>query len=335
MQREIQWFMRPSLIDFMLEAHAAFVLMPETLFLAINLFDRYCSRRVVYKQHYQLVGCASLLIAAKYGDKKDRVPQIHELSNVCCGMYDIGMFVQMEMHVLNTLDWIVGHPTVDFFVRLTAAEESDSTEVRHMAGYLAEIALYHRDFVSCRPSVMARASLTLARAILGRSDMVDGDWDQEDNAVMIALSQVLHAPSMTLARKYSSPHFSRVSTLLSEFLAAQAAIARRNAAMAAAQSSLTPQSPAVEADDLRHDSSNANVYSTPSKGHGPTTGPAEGGYMTPPITPDGYITTQQRDGFPAPRCPLTPTPQHGVYGYQHSAHAAQYLNHHQPQAVQQ
>ena len=41
--------MRPYLIDFLIEAHAAFALLPETLFLTVNLLDRYCSRRVVYK----------------------------------------------------------------------------------------------------------------------------------------------------------------------------------------------------------------------------------------------------------------------------------------------
>ena len=63
--------MRPYLVDFLIEAHAAFQLLPETLFLAVNLLDRYCSKRVVYKRHYQLVGCAALLIAAKYGDRKE------------------------------------------------------------------------------------------------------------------------------------------------------------------------------------------------------------------------------------------------------------------------
>ncbi|RYC64792.1 hypothetical protein CHU98_g1410 [Xylaria longipes] len=181
MQREIQWFMRPYLIDFLIEAHAAFALLPETLFLTINLLDRYCSKRVVYKQHYQLVGCAALLIAAKYGDKKDRVPQINELNNMCCGLYDSGMFTQMEMHVLNTLDWTIGHPTVDFFTQLIVAEEADDREVEHMAAYLCEIALYHRDFVSTKPSIMARASLALSRAILGRPEANDGAWDNVEH----------------------------------------------------------------------------------------------------------------------------------------------------------
>ncbi|KAF5007127.1 hypothetical protein FDECE_6532 [Fusarium decemcellulare] len=318
MQREIQWFMRPYLIDFLIEAHAAFALLPETLFLTVNLLDRYCSKRVVYKQHYQLVGCAALLIAAKYGDKKDRVPQIHELNNMCCGLYDAGMFTQMEMHVLNTLDWIIGHPTVDFFSQLMVAEEGDDQEVEHMAAYLCEIALYHRDFVSTKPSVMARSSLALARAILGRSEVNDGDWDHTENMTLLTLSHHLHQPSPTLARKYSTTNLSRVSQRLADFMAEQATIARRAA---------NPATPHAEPIN-KHTS---NIYSTPQKGHS-----AMGfeGYLTPPITPDGsclmgnnHNLAKDSYGLP-PRCPVTPTPQHHatVYGQHHQY--AGFVNHH-------
>ncbi|KAH9892051.1 cyclin [Xylariomycetidae sp. FL2044] len=299
LQREIQWFMRPYLIDFLIEAHAAFALLPETLYLTINLLDRYCSKRVVYKQHYQLVGCAALLIAAKYGDKKDRVPQINELNNMCCGLYDSGMFTQMEMHVLNTLEWSIGHPTVDFFSQLIVAEENDDREVEHMAAYLSEIALYHKDFVSTKPSTMARASLALARAILGRPEVNDGEWDHTDQLTLITLSQQLHQPSLTLSRKYSSPHLSRASGRLAEFLAQQAAISRR------AQQG--PPSPPAE---LAQSNKTTDIYSTPQKGHGAMMGVADG-YMTPPITPDGvcFGVSDPMNKYVPPRCPVTPTPQ--------------------------
>lgn len=293
--------MRPYLVDFLVEAHAAFSLLPETLFLTINLLDRYCSKRVVYKQHYQLVGCAALLIAAKYGDKKDRVPQINELNNMCCGLYDSGMFTQMEMHVLNTLEWTIGHPTVDFFTQLIVAEENDDVEVEHMSAYLCEVALYHRDFVSTKPSIMARASLALARAILGRPEVNDGDWNHTENVTVLALSQHLHQPSATLSRKYSSQHFSRVSVKLAEFLAEQAAISRRAG----------PPSPPTEA---TLSSKQGDIYSTPQKVNGAVVGVADG-YMTPPITPDGVCfgvattTTDPMNRYVPPRCPVTPTPQ--------------------------
>ncbi|KAK3984858.1 cyclin-like protein [Cladorrhinum sp. PSN332] len=316
MQREIQWFMRPYLIDFLIEAHAAFSLLPETLFLTVNLLDRYCSKRVVYKQHYQLVGCAALLIASKYGDKKDRVPQINELNNMCCGLYDAGMFTQMEMHVLNTLDWNIGHPTVDFFTQLIVAEERDSPEVEHMAAYICEIALYHRDFVSTKPSIMARASLALARAILGKPEVNDGEWDTTENVTLLTLSQHLHSPSVTLARKYSAQIYSRVSGKLADFLAQQAAIARRG-----------PPTPPAEP---VHSNKVGDVYSTPHKGLGAVPGAAEG-YMTPPITPDGSNFGQNnavmKDYHAPPRCPVTPTPQPYASQAQqtHMTNGAQYF----------
>ncbi|CRK40418.1 hypothetical protein BN1708_008212, partial [Verticillium longisporum] len=320
MQREIQWYMRPYLIDFLIEAHAAFALLPETLFLTVNLLDRYCSKRVVYKQHYQLVGCAALLIAAKYGDKKDRVPQIHELNNMCCGLYDAGMFTQMEMHVLNTLEWTIGHPTVDFFSQLIVAEEHDRVEVEHMAAYICEIALYHRDFVSSKPSVMARSSLALARAILGEPEVNDGEWDHVDNITLLTLSQHLHQPSVALSRKFSAPHFSGVAKKLASFMAHQANMAR-------AQAQAGPPSPPSD-----HATKHADIYSTPQKGHGAVQGMADG-YMTPPITPDGHaFVNAPKDTYPMPpRCPVTPTPQpqHSAYVSQHmmQQHYAAYMHH--------
>jgi hypothetical protein len=305
MQREIQWFMRPYLIDFLIEAHAAFSLLPETLFLTVNLLDRYCSKRVVYKQHYQLVGCASLLIAAKYGDRKDRVPQINELNNMCCGLYDAGMFTQMEMHVLNTLGWNISHPTADFFTHLIVSEEADALEVEHMASYISEIALYHRDFVSTKPSIMSRSSLALARAILGRPEVQDGEWDHVENVTLLSLSQHLHQPSVVLSRKYSSLQLSNVSSKLAEFLAQQAAITRRAALPTPpCEPSLAPKP--------------TDIYATPQTGRGSMPGVADG-YMTPPITPDSTCFGQNvptRSPYPVPpRCPVTPTPQAAGSGY--------------------
>ncbi|KAJ3454255.1 hypothetical protein MRS44_018149 [Fusarium solani] len=312
MQHEIQWFMRPYLIDFLIEAHAAFALLPETLFLTVNLLDRYCSKRVVYKQHYQLVGCAALLIAAKYGDKKDRVPQIHELNNMCCGFYEAGMFTQMEMHALNALDWTIGHPTVDLFSQLMVTEEGDDQEVKHMAAYLCEIAMYYRDFVSTKPSTMARSSLVLARVILARPYVNDGKWDHTENMTLLTLSHHLHQPSATLARKYSTPNYSQVSQKLVKFMAEQADLARRAA---------NPTTPHTN-----------NIYSTSQEGHSATMG--FDGYPTPPITPDcfslrGNSHNMAKDcyGLP-PWCPVTPTPHYHASGHAQQQHYNGFVNQH-------
>jgi len=294
--------MRSYLLDFLIEAHAAFHLLPETLFLAINLLDRYCSKRVVYKRHYQLVGCASLLIAAKYGDRKERVPTIRELKSMCCALYDEEMFTQMEWHVLNTLDWIIGHPTVDSFLQILLAEDYPDSAVEHMAWYICEIALYHKEFVSTKPSVMARTSLALAKCILGRQDVPETGFDHIENLTLVSLSHQLSRPSPALAAKYATQRLSYTSTVLEQFLVKQAAIARR-AACQVPQASGPPSPQSFGVLQPKPVSFNYG-FSTPQKNH-----PVHG-YPTPPITPEseyfvdeGYLSQPQ-----APRCPVTPSP---------------------------
>jgi len=312
--------MRPYLLDFLVEAHTFFQLLPETMFLAINLLDRYCSRRVVYKRHYQLVGCAALLIAAKYGDRKDRVPLIRELKTMCCMLYDEEMFTQMEWHVLNTLDWVIGHPTVDSFIQLAlSAAADDDVELERMAWYICEIAVYQREFVSTKPSVLARSSLALSRAILRRREISDGVWGDDEKVTLVALTNYLHQPSEVLAKKYSSPYMSGVSVVLEEFMAQQEAFARRS-------SPPTPpngfyQHKAVENKDY--------IYSTPQKS---SSNPAMvNGYITPPITPEGDYNLTMAGGNPyqghVPRCPVTPTPA-GNNLYPH--HQPSQYQHYQP-----
>ena len=119
LQPEIQWFMRPFLLDFLIELHSSFRLQPQTLFLCLNIIDRYCAKRIVFKRHYQLVGCTALWIAGKYEDKKSRVPTLKELTTMCRNAYDEEMFVQMEMHILSTLEWSIGHPTLEDCLQLS------------------------------------------------------------------------------------------------------------------------------------------------------------------------------------------------------------------------
>jgi hypothetical protein len=171
MQPELQWYMRPYLVDFLIEVHSQNRLRPETLYLALNIVDRYVSKRIVFKKHYQLVGCAALWIAAKFEDAKDRVPTVNELCQMCCGAYDESAFVQMEGHVLSTIGWLVGHPTAEAWLRL-ACTPAEENRTQHIARFLMEITLFSRAFVPFRPSQLAAASLTLARFMTGKSRRV-------------------------------------------------------------------------------------------------------------------------------------------------------------------
>lgn len=277
-QTEIQWFMRPYLLDFLLEAHHAFQLLPETLYLTINLLDRYCSRRVVYKRHYQLVGCAALLIASKYGDRKERVPTIRELKSMCCSLYDEDMFTQMEWHVLQTLNWMVGHPTVSSFIDLALCESTPDPALENMALYISEIAMYHKEMVSVKPSVMASSSLALARCVLEKPQSRTEHFDSQ---VVSDLSTHLYQPSQALFRKYSYPHLSSVSLTVDEFLQRQARIARQPPQIdCTALPAVVTQLPPME------------LYSIPQTPQKTCYAMATSGVLTPPITPDSaYLSS--------------------------------------------
>jgi len=58
--------MRAILVDWLVEVHMKFNLVPETLFLCINVIDRYCEIVNVPRAKLQLVGVTALLIACKY-----------------------------------------------------------------------------------------------------------------------------------------------------------------------------------------------------------------------------------------------------------------------------
>ena len=188
LQPEIQWFMRPFLLDFLIELHSSFRLQPTTLFLCLNIIDRYCAKRIVFKRHYQLVGCTALWIAGKYEDKKLRVPTLKELTIMCRNAYDEEMFVQMEMHILSTLEWSISHPTLEDCLQLAInasklsqpsipssspyhQEEADKNKsvvsaVTAVGRFLCELSLYDKFFLSVPTSLIAITCNLLACSML-------------------------------------------------------------------------------------------------------------------------------------------------------------------------
>ncbi|KAF8970345.1 hypothetical protein BDZ97DRAFT_1902065 [Flammula alnicola] len=102
----------------------------DTLYLAVNIMDRYISRRVVPIEHYQLIALTALWIAAKKED--------HSLGCLLLG------------------------PCSDVLTR----DPWNSTLVKHMGWFFMELTLYGREFIKYKPSSIAFGALTLARFLL-------------------------------------------------------------------------------------------------------------------------------------------------------------------------
>ena len=65
-QKDLAWKMRGILVDWLMQVHSRFRLLPETLFLAVNIIDRFLSNRVLSLVKFQLVGVTAMFVAAKY-----------------------------------------------------------------------------------------------------------------------------------------------------------------------------------------------------------------------------------------------------------------------------
>ena len=66
-QTEINEKMRSILVSWLIEVHNKFRLLSETLFLTINLIDRYVEKKAnISRYDYQLVGITAMFIASKY-----------------------------------------------------------------------------------------------------------------------------------------------------------------------------------------------------------------------------------------------------------------------------
>lgn len=64
-QPHINARMRAILVDWLVEVHYKFKCCPETLYLTVNLIDRFLDRKQVPRPKLQLVGVTAFLVSAK------------------------------------------------------------------------------------------------------------------------------------------------------------------------------------------------------------------------------------------------------------------------------
>lgn len=81
----------------------------------------------------------------------------------------------MEQHVLSSINWVVGHPTSESWLRLACVTKTGLVEeklTQNCARFLMEITLFYKEFLVYKSSELAVAALVLARFILGKSRRV-------------------------------------------------------------------------------------------------------------------------------------------------------------------
>lgn len=116
--------MRGILVDWLIEVHTKFRLLPETIFLMSNLIDRFLSLRVVSLVKFQLVGITALFVAAKYEEVV--CPSVTNFVYMTEDGYEAEEMLSAERYLLRMVDFNLSYPNpLNFLRRISKADKYD------------------------------------------------------------------------------------------------------------------------------------------------------------------------------------------------------------------
>jgi hypothetical protein len=169
-QTELQWSMRSVLMDWLIQVHGRFNLLPETLFLAVNYIDRFLSHKIVSLGKLQLVGATALLVAAKY--EEINCPSLQEIRYMVDGGYSNDEIMKAERFMLSMLGFELGWPGPMSFLRRVSKADDYDIETRTLAKYFLEVSIMDERFVGTPCSYIAAGAHCLSRFLLKKGEWV-------------------------------------------------------------------------------------------------------------------------------------------------------------------
>lgn len=169
MQPSLQPTDRDKYVNSLIEVHLILKKLEtpvsqDTLFLAVNIFDRFLSKRQMAREKLPLLMIASFYLAAKFEDTN--YPVMVDLLRLVRSAGSKQDMVLMERVLLHQLGFRLGAPTVYVFLRRYVHCSQCETRVGLTARFLSELSLMSYNLsIKYPPSLVAAASLSLALII--------------------------------------------------------------------------------------------------------------------------------------------------------------------------
>mmetsp|Transcript_11938 Transcript_11938/g.25856 ORF Transcript_11938/g.25856 Transcript_11938/m.25856 type:complete len:375 (+) Transcript_11938:242-1366(+) len=219
-QQYINERMRSILVDWLVEVHLKFKLVPETLYLTVNIIDRYLAKREVSRPELQLVGVTALLIASKY--EEIYPPELRDLVYICDRAYSKLEILGMEENILNELGHQITIPSAHLFlVRYLKAAHADKKIVQ-LSCFILDGTLQSYNMLHYLPSQLAAAAVFIARRTVGRNAwsptlLKYAQYREEDikPVARAVLAEKSDSPTELRAvnKKYTSSRYGGVATI--------------------------------------------------------------------------------------------------------------------------
>jgi len=171
-QKEITERMRSILMDWLVEVHRMFKLLPETLFLTAYIIDTYLQLKEVSRDNLQLIGITAMLIASKY--EEIYAPECNDFVYISDGAYTKRQILEMENKILTKLDFKLTTPlSLQFLRRYSKAAGSDYS-VHTLCKFILETMILDANIHTFQQSLLACSSVYIARKMTGSTEL----WDE-------------------------------------------------------------------------------------------------------------------------------------------------------------
>ncbi|KAK4374289.1 hypothetical protein RND71_004966 [Anisodus tanguticus] len=162
-QFDINERMRAILIDWLIGVHYKFDLMEETLYLNVNLIDRFLAVQPVVRKKLQLVGVTALLLSP--ASMKAVQPVVRKKLQLV-GVTALLLSPAREL-MINTLQFFnLSVPQANVFMkRFLKAAQSDK-KVELLSFFMTELSLVEYEMLRFPPSMLAAAEIYTAQCTL-------------------------------------------------------------------------------------------------------------------------------------------------------------------------
>ncbi|ODV88474.1 hypothetical protein CANCADRAFT_42057 [Tortispora caseinolytica NRRL Y-17796] len=224
-QTDIQWEYRTILVEWLVQVHARFQLLSETLFLTVNYVDRFLSKKKIDLSSLQLMGATAIFIAAKF--EEVNCPSAQEIIYMIDHAYTVEELLKAERFFVGVLEFNMAYPGPMSFLRRSSKADDYDTSTRTLAKYFLEMSIMDERFVGAPASWVSAASHCLSRKILGKGGWTaahvyysDYTYNQLVPAMEIFL-EMCRSPKEThnvIFEKFAERKFRRSSLIVAEAL---------------------------------------------------------------------------------------------------------------------
>ncbi|KAI8853407.1 cyclin-like protein [Chytridium lagenaria] len=216
-QSDLTWDMRSELVNWLVEVHCKLRLLPETLYYAVNVVDRFLSTKAIPVTKLLLVGVTSLFIACKY--EEVQIPAVAVMAYMVNNAHNVDEIIKAERYVLHMLQFDLGYPGPLMFLRRISRADRYEPHARLLAKYLLEATLVDEQFLEVKPSYLAASAMYLSRKLLADREWckmhveLSGYTEEEIFPCAKLIFQLVANPVRlpNVLKKYSDSQYSQVA----------------------------------------------------------------------------------------------------------------------------